>query len=126
MSVELVPVAQDAELVAVGDFQLALLDHRAFELDDLSTAHADQVVVVFLLDLVAGHAVVETPFARQPRVAQELHRAVDGRVADVRVIGANATVDFFAGDVPGRFEKSREDRLTLFGVLEAVLLEVLR
>jgi len=124
--VEFVAVAQNAELVAVGDFQLGLLDHRAFELDDLSTAQTDQVVVVFLFDFVAGNAVIKTPFVRQPRVAQELHRTVDGRVADVWMIGANAAVDFLTGDVPSRFEEGREDRLTLFGVLEVVLLEILR
>jgi hypothetical protein len=42
------------------------------------------------------------------------------------MVGANATVDFFAGDMAGRFEKCGENRLTLLGVLEIVLLEILR
>ena len=114
------------ELVTRGDLVLRLFDHLAFEFLDPPALDTDEMVVVLLLDLVAGHAVVETPFARQPRVTQELHRAIDGRVADVRMIGANASVDLLAGDVAGRFEKCCEDRLTLFGVFEVVLLEVLR
>jgi hypothetical protein len=42
------------------------------------------------------------------------------------MIGANVIMDFLAGDVASRFEESAEDRLTLLGVLEVVLLKVQR
>src|SRR5262245_8136204 len=116
-------MAQDAEAVASGDLVLARLDHRALELDDLPALHAHEVVVVLVLDLVARDAVVEVPFVREPRLAEELHRAVDGRVADVRVLLANRVVDLLARHVTPRVQEHVEDRLALLGVLEAVLLE---
>ena len=126
MPVELMAVAQDAETVALRDLVLRPLDHRALEFDDLSAAHADEMVVVLVLDFVAGDAVFEMALARQTRVAQQLHRPVHGRVTDGRVCTANVLVDLFAGDVPGRLDEHLEDRLALLGVLEVVLLEILR
>ena len=76
---------QQPEAVLVGDPVLGRLDHLALELDDAAAAHADQVVVVLVRDLVAGDAVFEGTFDRETRLAEDLHRAVDGREADVRV-----------------------------------------
>ena len=45
MSVELVAVSQDVEMVTRRDLLLGPLDHLALELDDLSAAHADEMIV---------------------------------------------------------------------------------
>ena len=46
-------MAQDVEAIARGDLALAVLDHVALEFLDPAALHADQMIVVLLLDLVA-------------------------------------------------------------------------
>ena len=40
------------------------------------------MIVMLVLDLVAGDAVLEAPLDGEPGIAQELERAVDRRVPD--------------------------------------------
>jgi hypothetical protein len=124
VAVELVAVAEDLEVIALRDVLLRRLDHLAFELDDLPAANADQVVVMIVRDLVAGDAAFEVPLVGEPCLAKELHRPVDGRVADARVRLADPLEEFLARHVADRLEKDLEDRLPLPGLLEALRLEV--
>src|SRR5262249_8288521 len=124
MAVELVPVPQQAEAVALHDVLLRLFDHRALEFDDAPAARADQMVVVLLLDLEARDAVVEVALARDAGFAQQLHGAIDGGVADLRVLLAHPLIQLLAGDVSLDPEEDLEDRLALLGVLEVVIPEI--
>ena len=65
MTVEFVAMTQDLELVTCSDLVLGFLDHLALEFLDPATFDTDEMVVVFVLDLVARDAVVEMPFRRQ-------------------------------------------------------------
>ncbi len=123
MSVEFVAVAQDGEPEAIRDFFLRPLDHGRFELEDLPAANANQVIVVIVFDLVTGYTVVEVTLLGETRVHKELERPVDGGVADMGVALANSLVEILARDMPAGFEKSVEDRLPLFRMLEVVRLE---
>src|SRR5262245_61768315 len=122
--VELVSMPQQPEAVALHDVLLRLLDHGALELDDPPAARAHQMVVVLLLDLEAGEAVVEVTLARETGLAQQLHGAIDGRVADLRMTLAHPLVQLLARDVALHAEEHLEDRLTLSRVLEVVALEI--
>ena len=120
------PVAQDPEAVALGNLVLGLLDHLALELHDGPTAGANQVVVVFVGDLVAGDAVVEVALRSQPGLTEQFHGAVDGRVPDVGRLLAGSLVELFERGVPGLLEKHVEDQVALARVFEAVILEIAR
>src|SRR5262245_2493564 len=124
VTVQLVAVSQQAEAIALHDVLLRLLDHRALELHDLPAARAHQMVVVLVLDLEAGDTVVEVAFARETGLAEQLHRAIHGRIADVRILLADALVELLARDVPLHAEEDLEDGLTLTRVLEIVALEI--
>ena len=123
VAVQLVAMAQDSETVATGDLVLGGLDHLALELDDLSTAQADQVIVVGVGDLVAGGS-VETLLLCETGITQQPHGPVHRRVPNLGVFGANMLVESLAGDVALDREKDIEDRVALARVLEVVFLEV--
>ena len=82
------------------------------------------VVVVLVVDLVAGDPVVEGALAGQPGFAQQLHGAIHRRVTDVGMGFPNDPEDLVAGDVLPRSEKCGQNRLSLLGVLETVLVEI--
>ena len=119
-------MTQHLEVVPRGHVRLRSLDLGAFELDDTAAPEADEVVMVLVLHLVAGDAVVEVALLGQARFGQQLHRAIDRGVADVRVLFANALVHLFARHVGAHLEERIEDQLTLPRMLQIVLLEVAR
>ena len=123
MPVEFVAVAQDGEPETIRNFFLRPLDHGRFEFEDLPAANANQVIVVLVFDLVTGYTVVEVTLLGETRIHKELERPVDGGVADMGIAQANSLVEILAGDMPAGFEKSVEDRLPLFRMLEVVRLE---
>ena len=125
VAVELVAVSDQVEVVALRDVLLSTLDHRALELDDLSATHAHQMVVVLLLDLVAGRAVVEVAFAGETGITEDLHGPIDGRVSDVGIELANLPEQFLAGDVTSGFEEHLQNRLALPGALEEWLVGII-
>src|SRR5205807_9447692 len=86
-AVQLELVTGHEEPVLAGDEVLQFLDALVLELDDGVAARADEVIVVVTADgrLVARLAVLEVPRAREPRVGEDLHGAVDGGRADVLV-----------------------------------------
>ncbi len=124
MPIEFMPVAQDLEIVLAGHIRLEDLDLRALELDDPAAAKADEVVMVFMLHLVTRHTVVEATLLHDPSLCKQLHRSINGRVPNVRVLIPNQLIHLFARHVGPRLEEGVEDQLSLTSVLEAVLLEV--
>src|SRR5262245_8320257 len=124
VTVQLVTVPQQPEAIALHDVLLRLLDHRALELHDLAAARAHQMIVVLVLDLEARDTVVEVAFARETGLTEQLHGAIHRRIADVRVLLADALVELLARDVTLHAEEDLEDGLALTRVLEVVVLEV--
>ena len=124
MPVQLVAMSQDPEAVAIRDLALGSLDHRALELDDLPAPDADQMIVVLVCDLVARQP-IEAALLGEPGFAEQLHRPVDRRVADVRVSLTHLSIQILSGDVTPHGQEHPENRLALLGVLEVVLFEVL-
>src|SRR6056297_311405 len=82
------------------------------------------MVVMLVLELVAGDAVVEMTLRGETRLGEQLHGPVDGRVADGGILLAHGLEEIVTGDVSLRLEEGRENQLTLLRVLEIVLLEV--
>ena len=107
-----------------GNIVLGFLDHLALELLDPPALDADKMVMVLLLDLVTRDPVIESTFGCKTGFDEQFHRSIHRCVPDVRVLLAYAFVEVFARDVTLRLEERREDQLTLFRVLEMVLLEV--
>jgi len=56
--------------VARGNFVLGLLDHLALEFLDLAAFDTDEMIVMFLFDLVARDPIVEATFGREARFDQ--------------------------------------------------------
>ena len=123
VAIQFVAMAQYPEAVATGDLVLGGLDHLALELDDLSTAQADQVIVVGVRDLVAGGS-VETLLLCETGITQQPHGPIHRRVPNLGVLGANMVVESLAGDVSLHREEDVENGVSLAGVLEVVFLEV--
>ena len=123
MSVEFVAVAQNGESEIIRYLFLRSFNLCRFEFKDLAATSADQMIVVLVFDLVTGYTVVEVTLLGETRVHKELERPVDGGVADMGIAQANSLVEILAGDMPPGFEKSVEDRLPLFRMLEVVRLK---
>src|SRR4029079_14944141 len=78
-AVELVAVPEHREAAEPErDLVLQALDLIILELEDEAALHADQVIVVVADDLVARLAVAELSLDGEPRVDQQLERAVHG------------------------------------------------
>jgi hypothetical protein len=125
VAVQLVPVSQQAKSVLLRDRVLRVFDHLALELDDLAAARADQVIVVVVFDLVARDPIPEVALLREAGLAEQLHRAIDGREADVGILFSERLEQVLARHVPVRREKDVENLIALLRVLEALGLEIL-
>lgn len=118
------PLDQETELL--GDALLFLFDCFGLEFDNGSARAAHEMVVVLVLRLIPGDAIVKVPLFRKASFDQELHGAIDGGVADSRVIVANDPVELFAGDVSALIQKNLENYLALPRALEMVGLQIIR
>ena len=98
-------MAQDLEVVTFRDLVLGFLDHLTLEFLDLAAFDADQMIVVFLLDFVTCDPIIEMPLGRESRFRQELHRSIDGRVSDIRMLLSNGLVQVFTRHVPLGFQE---------------------
>jgi hypothetical protein len=74
--------------------------------------------------LVARAAVAEAHLAREPRLDQQLERAVDGRVPDVRVFLLDEMIKVFAGEVLLGAQKHVENHVALRRPLQPGALDV--
>src|SRR5260370_26370551 len=103
--------------LVLNSFQL-----RRVELDDLSASRADHVIVmlVLVIMLVMGAAIAESRFAGQPRISQELERAINCGLPDARILFAHQAIEIFAGYVSFGAQKYFQDQVTLRGSLKAL------
>src|SRR5690606_11938755 len=87
-AVELELVAHEVEAEAARDLILKPLDLVVGELEHVIALDADQVVVVLGVagGLVDRLALAEATLGREPALGQQLEGAVDGGVADPRVL----------------------------------------
>ena len=122
--VEFVAMSQDFKSIGGRDLVLRLLDHLALKFRDLPAFDADQMIVVFVLDFIARDAVVEMALGGEPRLHQELHGAVDGRVSNIRVLGADRLIEVLTRHVALRLEECLKNQLALLRLLEMILFEV--
>src|SRR5262245_33442822 len=75
---------------------------------------------------VAGDSVRKVHLTRQPTIGEQLHRAIDGRVTDTRILLADNSIDVLDAAVPfvldkvfqNQFTARREFELRLFEVIE--------
>src|SRR5580698_4213979 len=83
------------------------------------------VTAPVVLVLEAGNAVVEGDFAGQSALRQQLQRAIDGCKADARVFLLHQPVQFVGGKMIAGLEEGLQNGVTLCGLFEAYLFEVL-
>ena len=121
MPVQLVTVAKNQELVPIGYFFLRLFDHFALEFDDLPAFHTDEMIMMVMFNFVTNHPVIKMVTLRKACFHQELHRAINGRVANCRELLVHRLKDLFTGDVTLRTKKCVENRTTLLRMLKTTL-----
>src|SRR5215469_13788496 len=123
-SVQFHLVAGQRHAQVARDDVLHALDRRVLELDDLAAALADEVIVMALADgFVARLTLVEMALVQQLAFLEQAQRAVDRRVADVRVDLLDLGVKFFGADVMAVLEEHARDVVALAGGLEPALLQ---
>lgn len=123
-AVEFEAVGFDGEAVAGGHLFLKAFDVAVFELHDLSTVRADEVIVVaFMRDVVVLGLRAEVPRLRQAGFAKEIERAINRGQSQVRIFSSQLVVEIFCGDM-FLFEKGVKNQLPLAGVLELMFSKV--
>ena len=92
------------------------------ELDYLAAAFADEMVVMMLAgDFIARLTLVEMTFGEQVAFLQQLERAVNRRIADVRIDLLDLGVEFFRTDMPPQLEEYARDIVALAGRFQPAL-----
>lgn len=124
MAIEFMSMSENEKSVALRDFVLGILDHRAFEFLNLSAFGAYEMIVMLVFDFVARDPVVKISFGRQACFDEQLHRPVNRRIPNIGMLFADTSVEVFARDVALRLKKRRENQLTLLRMLELVALEI--
>lgn len=99
-AVEFEPVGLDGESVSVGHFFLQLFNLAVLEFHDFPAPGADQMVMVALM----RHVVIlslrtEVASLRDPGVAEEVQRSIDGRQSKVGIALGELMVHRFCSDM---------------------------
>lgn len=124
-AVELKAMSLDGKPVAGCHFLLQLLDFAVFELDDLSAARADEVVVVpFVRDVVVLGLRTEMPGLSEACFAEEVQGAVDRGQSEVWVGLGELMVHGFGGDM-FLAEKGAQNEFSLLGEFQLMFGEML-
>jgi len=112
--------------VLAGDLLLQAFDAGIFKLDDRPAEGADEMVmmVLFTAALITGLAVAKVPLSCQAALGEELEGAMNGGVADPRILVANGPIELFRREVRPRRQEFIKDHFPLPGRLEAVLAEI--
>ena len=121
MPVQLVTVTKNQELVPTGYFFLRLFDHCALEFDDLPAFHTHEMIMVVVFNFVTNHPVIKVMTLRKAGFHQELHRAINGRVANCRELLVHRLKDLVTGDVTFGTKKRVENRTPLLRMLKTAL-----
>ena len=121
MPVQLVTVTQNQELVPTGYFFLRLFDHGALKFDDLPAFHTHEMIMMVVFNFITNHPVIKVVTLRKTGFHQELHRAIDGRVANCRELLVHRLKDLVTGDVTLGTKKRVENRTPLLRMLKTAL-----
>jgi hypothetical protein len=85
-------------------------DCVVFEFHDLAASLANEMVVMVLSsDFVTRLVLIEMTFSQQLAFFQQFERAIDRRVADVRIYFLDLNVKFFGADMPTEAKKNAGD-----------------
>ena len=120
-SVDLEGMTGRQEVIFAADFLLQLIDFGGEKLNRTSAIGAHHVVMAtpVVLMFVAGDAIVESDFAGQTALGQELKSAVDGGVSDAGVFLLDQTMEFVGREVVASLKKSTQDSVALGGLFKA-------
>jgi hypothetical protein len=77
-----------------------------------------------ILMLITGDAVVECDLAGQSALSEQLEGAVDGGVADARILFLHEAVQFVSGEVVAGLEERAQDGVALRRLLQTDTLEM--
>ena len=121
MPVQLVTVTKNPELIPTGHFFLRLFDHCALKFDDLPAFHTDEMIMMVMFNFITNHPVIKVVALRKACFHQELHRAINGRVANCRELLVYRLKDLVTGDVALRTKKRVENRTPLLRMLKTAL-----
>lgn len=75
------------------------------------------VMLMFVIVFVVGAPVAESHLAGEAGISQESEGAVDGRLADRRILSLNETVEIFARNMTFSPQKDIENKVTLSSAL---------
>ena len=99
-TIEFESVGLDDEAVTRGDFVLQLFDFTIFKLDDLAAAGADQMIVMTLMgDVIVLRLGAKMPGLRDPGVAKQIERPINGRQPQMRVGLGELVIHRFGSNV---------------------------
>lgn len=123
-AIEFEPMGRDRKAVPGRDLLLEALNITVFELHDLSTTGANQMVMVAFM----GHIVIlglstKMSGLGQAGFAEQIERPVDSGESKMRIFARQLMIHFFGRDVL-LLQKRVEDQLTLPSKFELVLPEV--
>src|SRR5262245_26365354 len=74
---------------------------------------------------VAGYTIREIHFTRQPAIGEQLHRPVDRRVTDARVLFAHNAIDVFDATVAFVLNEVLQNQFAMRSELQFLLFEVI-
>ena len=124
-SIEFEAVGLNGKTVPRCHFFLKTLNVAVFEFHDLSTACANEMVMMALMrHIVVLGLSAEVPGLGQTGFAEEVERAVNGRESQVRIFARQLVVHRFSRDV-FLLQKGIEDQFTLPRKFELVLPKML-
>jgi len=113
----------DGKPVLPGDFLLKLFYARVLEFDDLPTAGADQVIVMFIqvTGFIARLAIAEMTLLSDAALSKQLQGPVNGGITDPGIFPAQTQVKFFGREVRADTQELLENYFPLAGRLQALV-----
>ena len=113
----------DGKTVLPGDFLLKLFYARVLEFDDLPTADADQVIVMFIqvTGFIARLAIAEMTLLSDAALSKQLQGPVNGGITDPGIFPAQAQVKLFSGEVRADTQELLENNFSLAGRFQALV-----
>jgi hypothetical protein len=114
-TVEFVLVRSEFESVLVSDVLLQFFDARLFEFDDVPALDANEVIVVrgVVGEFITSQSVAEAALVGDAAFGEKLEGAIDGGVADPRVLFAHLGEQLFDADVIFGTKKRLDDESAL-------------
>src|ERR1035437_7747064 len=110
-TVDLESVARRQVLVLAANFLLNAFDVAREELHRAAAFGANHVMMVaaIVLLFITGHAVIESNFAGQPALGQQLQSPIDSGKSDALVVFLDQPIQFVGGEVVMCVAKRAQD-----------------